>query len=72
MLKKLALRSGSSVRTAATVSSERPRRTREPTGAPSAETSCSSSHTVPFCGPLSAGASGAPGAGAMRRRPRNG
>ena len=48
------------------------RHTREPTGAPSAETSCSSSHTVPLFGPASAGASGAPGAGAMRRRPRNG
>ena len=72
MLKKFALRSGSSVSTAPTRSSDFPRRTVEPTGACSALTSRSSSHTVPAAGPRSAAASGAPGAGAMRRRPRSG
>jgi hypothetical protein len=72
MLKKLALRSGSSVSTAATSSSAFPSRTREPTGASSADTRRSSSHTVPLRGPRSACASGAPGAAATRKRPRNG
>ena len=72
MLKKFALRSGSSVSTAPTVNVLRPRRRRVPTGAPSAETSRSSIHTVPRTGPSSAGASGAPSAGAVRRRPRSG
>ena len=72
MLKKLALRSGSRVSTAATRSSARPTRTFEPTGAASAETRRSSIHTVPRAGPRSAGASAAPGAGAVRSRPRSG
>jgi len=46
MLKKFALRSGSSVSTAATWSCARPSLMREPTGAPSAETRRSSSQTV--------------------------
>ena len=72
MLKKPALRSGSSVSTAATVNSARPSLTREPTGACSALTRRSSSHTVPGAGPRSAGASGMPGACVMRMRPRKG
>ena len=72
MLKKFAPRSGSSVSTAATLSSLRPSRIVLPTGAPSAPTSCSSSHTLPGAGPRAAGASGAPGALAMRSLPRSG
>ena len=72
MLKKLVLRSGSSVSTAATLNSRAPSLRREPTGASSAVTRRSSSHTVPRAGPRCAGASGAFGAGAMRSLPRSG
>jgi len=67
MLKKLALRSGSSVSTAATSKSARPRRMREPTGAFNEEIRRSSSHTVPRAGPRSTGTSGA-----IRSLPRSG
>src|SRR3982750_2473879 len=55
-LKKLVLRSGSRVSTAATRNCDLPSRTLLPTGAFSALTSRSSSHTVPGCGTPAAGA----------------
>ena len=72
MLKKLAPRSGSSVRMAAISNVEAPSLTREPTGADSAVTRRSSTQTVPGFGPEAAGASAAFTAGAMRNLPRNG
>ncbi len=72
MLKKLTLRSGSSVRIALTVSSVSPSSMRSPIFAPSAGASRSSSQTVPGRGTPSARASGTFGPGAVRRLPRSG